>query len=74
LPAGADPGLQNRCEQRPCSGGFDSRPPPLSCTHGETSIWLAGHLIDDGVLGSIDNCDRVESLSALPRRLAGVLP
>src|SRR5215218_4785454 len=21
--------LQNRCEQRPCSGGFDSRPPPL---------------------------------------------
>src|SRR5215211_339604 len=27
---GGWPGLQNRCEQRPCSGGFDSRPPPLS--------------------------------------------
>ena len=27
---GGPPGLQNRCEQRPCSGGFDSRPPPLS--------------------------------------------
>ena len=26
---GGPPGLQNRCEQRPCSGGFDSRPPPL---------------------------------------------
>jgi hypothetical protein len=22
--------LQNRCEQWPCSGGFDSRPPPLT--------------------------------------------
>jgi hypothetical protein len=41
--------------------------------HGETSIWLAGNLTD-GVLVSIDNCDRVESLSALPRRLPGVLP
>jgi hypothetical protein len=32
--------------------------------------------LDDapGVLVSIDNCDRVESLSALPRRLPGVLP
>jgi hypothetical protein len=27
---GGPPGLQNRCEQRPCSGGFDSRPPPLT--------------------------------------------
>jgi hypothetical protein len=42
--------------------------------HGETSIWLAGNLIDDGVLVSIDNCDRAESLSALPRRLPGALP
>jgi hypothetical protein len=42
--------------------------------HGETSIWLAGYLIDGGVLVSIDNCDRVESLSALPRRLPVVLP
>ena len=24
--------LQNRCEQRPCSGGFDSRPPPRTGT------------------------------------------
>jgi hypothetical protein len=29
---GGPPGLQNRCEQRPCSGGFDSRPPPRSGT------------------------------------------
>jgi hypothetical protein len=29
---------------------------------------------DDGVLVSIDNCDRVEALSALPRRSPGVLP
>jgi hypothetical protein len=43
-------------------------------TNGETSIWLAGYLIDDGVLVSIDNCGRVESLPALARRLAGVLP
>jgi hypothetical protein len=27
-----------------------------------------------GVLVPIDNCDRVESLSALPRRSAGVMP
>jgi hypothetical protein len=30
-------GLQNRCEQRPCSGGFDSRPPPLAAWQ---SYWL----------------------------------
>jgi hypothetical protein len=36
--------------------------------------WLAGRLTDDGVPVSIDNCDRVESLSALPRRLPGVMP
>ena len=29
---GGPPGLQNRCEQRPCSGGFDSRPPPRTGT------------------------------------------
>jgi hypothetical protein len=29
---GGSPGLQNRCEQRPCSGGFDSRPPPRTGT------------------------------------------
>jgi hypothetical protein len=34
----------------------------------------ARHHKQHGVLVPIDNCDRVESLSALPRRSAGVLP
>jgi hypothetical protein len=36
-------GLQNRCEQRPCSGGFDSRPPPRTDTRtnrGRDEVWL----------------------------------
>jgi hypothetical protein len=32
--------LQNRCEQRPCSGGFDSRPPPLPAAF--LSAWPLG--------------------------------
>jgi hypothetical protein len=41
---GGPPGLQNRCEQRPCSGGFDSRPPPLSCRFASDQSWLLAWL------------------------------
>jgi hypothetical protein len=34
----------------------------------------ARHHKQHAVLVPIDNCDRVESFSALPRRLPGVLP
>jgi hypothetical protein len=41
---------------------------------GEGRHRPARHHKQHGVLVPIDNCDRVESLSALPRRSAGVLP